>query len=118
MCPVGSSGAQVAVHIRWRGGKTQSITVDKPRPIALVRKTLPQVGQLPAALLGAHSKPRWAKVIVPSRGSTTNASVAFSIDERSRLAPRTQCHPHCDNRVGQHHWVDAGPHGHTARQMA
>lgn len=39
------SGAQVAVHIRWRGGKTQSIAVDKPRPIALVRKTLPQVVQ-------------------------------------------------------------------------
>ena len=39
------SGAQVAVQIRWRGGKTQSFTVDKPRPIALVRKTLPHVVQ-------------------------------------------------------------------------
>jgi len=37
------SGAQIAVHVRWRGGKSQSLTVDKPRPIALVRKTLPQV---------------------------------------------------------------------------
>ena len=29
----------VSSHIRWRGGKTQSIAVDKPTPIALVRKT-------------------------------------------------------------------------------
>ncbi|HEY1128584.1 MAG TPA: recombinase family protein [Roseateles sp.] len=45
------SGVQIAVHIRWRGGRTQSITVDKPRPIALVRKTLPQVVQLIDELL-------------------------------------------------------------------
>jgi DNA invertase Pin-like site-specific DNA recombinase len=45
------SGTQIAVHVRWRGGKTQSITVDKPRPIALVRKTLPQVVQLIDELL-------------------------------------------------------------------
>jgi len=45
------SGAQVAVSIRWRGGKTQSITVDKPRPMALVRKTQPQVVQLIDELL-------------------------------------------------------------------
>ena len=45
------SGAQIAVHVRWRGGKTQSIIVDKPRPIALVRKTQPQVVQLIDELL-------------------------------------------------------------------
>ena len=45
------SGPQIAVHIRWRGGKTQTLTVDKPRPIALVRKTLPQVVQLIDELL-------------------------------------------------------------------
>jgi DNA invertase Pin-like site-specific DNA recombinase len=45
------SGAQITAHIRWRGGKTQSITVDKPRPIALVRKTLAQVVQLIDELL-------------------------------------------------------------------
>jgi DNA invertase Pin-like site-specific DNA recombinase len=45
------SGAQIAAHIRWRGGRTQSITVDKPRPIALVRKTPPQVVQLIDELL-------------------------------------------------------------------
>lgn len=45
------SGAQVAVNIRWRGGKTQSLVVDKPRPIALVRKTRPEVVQLIDELL-------------------------------------------------------------------
>lgn len=45
------SGAQIAAHIRWRGGKTQSITIDKPKPIALVRKTLPQVVKLIDELL-------------------------------------------------------------------
>lgn len=45
------SGSQIVVHVRWRGGKAQSITVDKPRPIALVRKTLPHVVQLIDELL-------------------------------------------------------------------
>jgi DNA invertase Pin-like site-specific DNA recombinase len=45
------SGAQIAVHIRWRGGRTQSISLDKPRPIALVRKTPPQVVQMIDELL-------------------------------------------------------------------
>ena len=45
------SGTQIAVHIRWRGGKTQSITIEKPKPIALVRKTQPQVVQLINELL-------------------------------------------------------------------
>ena len=45
------SDAQITAHIRWRGGKTQTITVDKPRPIALIRKTLPQVVQLIDGLL-------------------------------------------------------------------
>lgn len=30
------SGAQVSVRFRWRGGQTQSFSVDKPRPIALM----------------------------------------------------------------------------------
>lgn len=45
------SGVQVSVHVRWRGGQTQSLTVDKPRPIALVRKTLPHVVHLIDELL-------------------------------------------------------------------
>ena len=46
-----SDGAQVAVHIRWRGGRTESLSVDKPRPIAQVRKTRPEVVRLIDELL-------------------------------------------------------------------
>jgi len=34
---------KVAIHVRFRGGKTTSLTIDKPRPVALIRKTLPKV---------------------------------------------------------------------------
>lgn len=34
---------RVAIHVRFRGGRTTSLTIDKPRPIALIRKTLPKV---------------------------------------------------------------------------
>jgi DNA invertase Pin-like site-specific DNA recombinase len=56
-----SGAAHVAIHIRWRGGKTQSFTVDKPRPIALVRKTLPHVVQLIDELLESCTDRQVAK---------------------------------------------------------
>ncbi|WP_232456671.1 hypothetical protein [Burkholderia ubonensis] len=34
---------KVSIHVRFRGGRTTSLAVDKPRPMALVRKTLPAV---------------------------------------------------------------------------
>ena len=34
---------RVSIHVRFRGGKTTSLIIDKPKPIALVRKTLPEV---------------------------------------------------------------------------
>ncbi|MCB1947165.1 MAG: recombinase family protein [Thauera sp.] len=34
---------RVSIHVRFRGGKTQSLEIDKPRPIAQIRKTLPEV---------------------------------------------------------------------------
>lgn len=45
------AGPSIAVHVRWRGGRTQSFCVDKPRPIAQIRKTLPQVVALIDELL-------------------------------------------------------------------
>lgn len=33
----------IAIHVRFRGGKTTSIEMEKPKPIALIRKTLPEV---------------------------------------------------------------------------
>jgi DNA invertase Pin-like site-specific DNA recombinase/DNA-binding XRE family transcriptional regulator len=34
---------QVFIHVRFRGGQTQSLVIDKPQPIALIRKTRPEV---------------------------------------------------------------------------
>lgn len=34
---------KVSIHVRFRGGRTTSLAVDKPRSMALVRKTLPAV---------------------------------------------------------------------------
>jgi hypothetical protein len=45
------AGPSIAVHVRWRGGRTQSLFVDKPRPIAQIRKTAPDVVKLIDALL-------------------------------------------------------------------
>ena len=36
-------GTCIAIHVRFRGGKTTSVEIDKPRPIALIRKTPPEV---------------------------------------------------------------------------
>lgn len=33
----------IAIHVRFRGGKATSIEMEKPKPIALIRKTLPEV---------------------------------------------------------------------------
>lgn len=46
-----TSGKQIDVSIRWRGGRTQSLQVLKARPIAQIRKTLPEVVQLVDELL-------------------------------------------------------------------
>lgn len=45
------AGPTIAVHVRWRGGRTQSLCVDKPRTIAQIRKTLPEVVKLIDELL-------------------------------------------------------------------
>jgi DNA invertase Pin-like site-specific DNA recombinase len=36
-------GDSITVRVRWRGGKTRSFTVDRPKPIAGSRKTAPDV---------------------------------------------------------------------------
>lgn len=35
--------ARIAIHVRFRGGRTTSLEIDKPKPIALIRKTPPEV---------------------------------------------------------------------------
>jgi DNA invertase Pin-like site-specific DNA recombinase len=36
---------RITIHVRFRGGQTNSLSVERPKPIALVRKTLPEVVQ-------------------------------------------------------------------------
>ena len=38
-----TKGTRIAIHVRFRGGRTTSLEIDKPKPIALIRKTLPEV---------------------------------------------------------------------------
>lgn len=45
------AGPSIAVHVRWRGGRTQSLCVAKPQPIAQIRKTPPDVVKLIDELL-------------------------------------------------------------------
>jgi hypothetical protein len=46
---------QVAVHVRFRGGRTTSLAVERPKPIALVRKTRPEVVETLDRLLETHT---------------------------------------------------------------
>ncbi|HEX5208735.1 MAG TPA: recombinase family protein [Steroidobacteraceae bacterium] len=36
-------GERIAMHVRFRGGQTTSLAVERPKPMALVRKTRPEV---------------------------------------------------------------------------
>lgn len=42
---------QVNIHIRWRDGRTQSLSVTRPRPMSVIRKTPAQVVALINELL-------------------------------------------------------------------
>jgi DNA invertase Pin-like site-specific DNA recombinase len=42
---------RVAIHVRFRGGRTTSLEIDKPKPIALIRKTLDEVVRMVDELL-------------------------------------------------------------------
>jgi hypothetical protein len=42
---------RITIHVRFRGGRTTSLEIDKPKPIALIRKTHPEVVTKVDALL-------------------------------------------------------------------
>jgi DNA invertase Pin-like site-specific DNA recombinase len=46
---------KITMHIRFKGGKTQSISVARPVPIALIRKTRPEVIGALDQLLNTHT---------------------------------------------------------------
>ncbi len=49
---------QIAIHVRFRGGKTTSLSMARPLPMARVRKTLPEVVQRLDQLLETCSDPK------------------------------------------------------------
>jgi len=49
------AGPKISVNIRWRGGRTQTLFVDRPLPIARIRRTLPEVVRLVDELLETMS---------------------------------------------------------------
>jgi DNA-binding XRE family transcriptional regulator len=42
---------QIDIHVRWRGGRTQTLSVPRPKPISVIRKTPSQVVELINELL-------------------------------------------------------------------
>lgn len=46
---------KIDIHVRFRGGQTTSLSVDRPKPMALVRKTLPAVVTKLDQLLNTYS---------------------------------------------------------------
>ena len=34
---------KISIHVRFRGGKTTTLTIDKPKPMAVIKKTLPEI---------------------------------------------------------------------------
>jgi hypothetical protein len=45
----------IAIHVRFRGGQTTTLTTDRPKPMALVRKTLPDAIEMLDRLLDTCS---------------------------------------------------------------
>ncbi|MBF8253373.1 MAG: transposase [Deltaproteobacteria bacterium] len=57
------NGDRIQVHVRLRGGATRSLTVEKPLPIAQIRKTKPEVVAEIDALLEDHCDRQVAEVL-------------------------------------------------------
>src|SRR5207245_5396378 len=57
------NGATIQVHVRLRGGATRSLNLDKPLPIAQIRKTKPEVVAEIDALLDHYCDREVAEVL-------------------------------------------------------
>ena len=57
------NGERIQVHVRLRGGATRSLTLEKPLPIAQIRKTKPEVVAEIDALLEDHCDRQVADVL-------------------------------------------------------
>jgi DNA invertase Pin-like site-specific DNA recombinase len=57
------NGEKIQIHVRLRGGATRSLTVDKPLPIAQIRKTKPEVVAEIDRLLDQHCDREVAEIL-------------------------------------------------------
>ncbi len=68
---------RISIHVRFRGGQTASLVVDRPKPMALVRKTKPEVIQALDALLDSCTDTEAARQL-NARGHRTWQQLRFT----------------------------------------
>ena len=74
---------RIAIHIRFRGGQTTSLMVERPQPMALIRKTKPEVIDALDALLETYTDTEAARQLNAAGHRTwqhrlfTNKTVGF-----------------------------------------
>jgi len=78
------NGKMIQVHVRLRGGATRSLTLDKPLPIAQLRKTKPEVVAEIDALLDHHCDREVAEVL-NRQGRRTWQDEPFSLKKIAHI---------------------------------
>ena len=69
---------KITAHVRLRGGATRTLTVDRPLPVAQVRKTKPEVVAEIDALLNEHCDREVAEIL-NQRGRRTWQNQPFTL---------------------------------------
>jgi hypothetical protein len=78
------NGAVIQVHVRLRGGATRSLTLDKPLPIAQIRKTKPEVVAEIDALLD-HYCDREVAEVLNRQGRRTWQDESFNLKKIAHI---------------------------------
>jgi len=80
------NGERIQVYVRLRGGAIRSLTLDKPLPIAQIRKTKPEVVAEIDALLTITVIGKWQKYSIDKDGEPGRTN--HSISKRSRISAK------------------------------
>jgi hypothetical protein len=93
-------GERIDVHVRWRGGRTQSLSVSRPKPMSLVRKTPPQVVALINELLETSTDRQIAHRLNELghrnwRGELFTMKKVILVKLRSSATAGSSAHPPC-----------------------
>jgi hypothetical protein len=75
---------QITAHLRLRGGATRTLTVDRPLPMARIRKTKPEVVAQIDALLNEYSD-REVSDILNQRGHQTWQNQPYTLKKVGRI---------------------------------